>query len=1508
MAFLARGHKEDFKVLTMELGVDAVSIMKVIELIKEYRNELQSSTPNDLVHPKIVGNYTLNRTDVSNQIIDWALHYLETRKCPYQLAVAIAKNTAQQIDANILEHSQENGNSDQEKLLNSFTLYTETIKKLPEVCSSFMEEMKENEICSSSCSLQYTASVFAIKNKRRKMEDRHVIHPDLNLLLDLKGLPAHSYYAVFDGHSGVDAASYASAHLHVNISKHPAFMTDTVTAITDAYKITDENFLKKCHEENLRSGSTAVCALIREKTVYLSWVGDSQAVLVKEGKPAIVTDPHKPERLDERKRIEDLGGEVTCNTGISRVNGILAVTRALGDPDHKRYISGEPEITTINLDGTEDFLILACDGLWDGMSPEDVTSALYYNISGSAPDEPLDTVAAKLVHQSKLQGSEDNITAVVVLLRDIKQIKEYATKLLPQTFAQNFLEMNGGEEECGSEEISNSPCAKPTVLELSAASAKKLKNAANVLSSAGITDPSYACSYTETAVENVAFHKVQSDAISVPHPKVTSCLAPEATALSELPTPPIDDVLASQQFESLNSADIVQDLNSLLLEPSKPILVESSNICNELLTSIGDPQSLADISNQSQVHAQNSPHSLIENEIMFSAENGKFKDSNITPEEAVDIASSVVSNTIETAVKQISFSERHETISPVSTSKLNPYAEPFVMKSFIVDDDQLQTENKITSAVNQFKCDTQNKCENIAEVPIKRSEDVNDCDPFKTNITDLLCTSNINDLELEDVTKVLENTITNVCENPETTVVNSDTQSGTREIADAHFDELNIGNVSSENTSQGSSNFIELPSDCPDKCRPYINQSFEDSELNKNIVEDTGLEKELPISNENPCKMTEVNLHAIEPEILLDVTDCKNTVSPTKPMPDVALPLNDLSLKQGNSDETLKDLSDQLNNENVDVGCIPTTPKNTSEVDNVLTDEVLNVSESGAALKDSPEEKNLLLDQLKEDTLILNNIPAISNIVPGITDQASNAAKILNDILTSPKNSAEINNSALLDQLNDVPSSLKSISSDPQSILNTSAELVTTTAALSADAVDDCPVETLTVDLQALPDGIPEAEGVTEDIDSDSEKDGGWSYMKGHTVGSGKSKSKESTKTGKQSSKPDSNVKTKKEISKSIPDNKSKLKVSTALDKTKKPLPEKKALDLKDKSRTKVVSSTLPKASVEKSAKITTTVTSIKKEIPVSTAGKVASVSTLTKTTKTSTIRNVSSQSKTAPLPFSERNQSSSLKPVSSSAVTGNVKPKSATTSTSKPSTKSFSSFPSSKGPVSTQSNKPNVASTTRTTTLNRATTVPSKTLTKSSTLTKPIAAESNTKPMSTTMRKTVPPVTKKPDVKETKDIVNKQISARKNVLNHRDTLKSAPIPAKNAVAMSNKPVPGKSSTAPVKEVPKPAVPKFPVKSNMRSKISQNAAVGKDKKTLPLKEKSKLEDKSVDESNQSAPEITPVCEEEKFILEVNDKEVIVKEQNEVVVNSVPKLGTDDNIIIDDKALTSEGQD
>lgn len=130
----------------------------------------------------------------------------------------------------------------------------------------------------------------------------------------MQGCPPQSFYAVFDGHIGVEAAAYASVHLLPNIVRHPLFLTDTETAIKEAFLTTDERFCEKVwiatepdtnmvvaycvslHFQQIRAGTTAVVVLFRGQTLYVGWLGDSQAFLVRKDKPISLVEPHKPDR------------------------------------------------------------------------------------------------------------------------------------------------------------------------------------------------------------------------------------------------------------------------------------------------------------------------------------------------------------------------------------------------------------------------------------------------------------------------------------------------------------------------------------------------------------------------------------------------------------------------------------------------------------------------------------------------------------------------------------------------------------------------------------------------------------------------------------------------------------------------------------------------------------------------------------------------------------------------------------------------------------------------------------------------------------------------------------------------------------------------------------------------------------------------------------------------------------------------------------------------------------
>ncbi|XP_012863686.1 protein phosphatase 1F [Echinops telfairi] len=228
-----------------------------------------------------------------------------------------------------------------------------------------------------------------------------------------------AYFAVFDGHGGVDAAKFASVHVHTNAARQLGLATDPAGTLREAFRLTDEMFLRRAKRERLQSGTTGVCALIAGGTLHIAWLGDSQVILVQQGQVVELMDAHRPERQDEKERIEALGGFVS-HMDCWRVNGTLAVSRAIGDIFQKPYVSSEADAASRELTGSEDYLLLACDGFFDFVSPEDAMGLVHNHLArhqGSGLH-----VAKELVAAAQEQGSRDNITVLVVFLRDPQDV------------------------------------------------------------------------------------------------------------------------------------------------------------------------------------------------------------------------------------------------------------------------------------------------------------------------------------------------------------------------------------------------------------------------------------------------------------------------------------------------------------------------------------------------------------------------------------------------------------------------------------------------------------------------------------------------------------------------------------------------------------------------------------------------------------------------------------------------------------------------------------------------------------------------------------------------------------------------------------------------------------------------------------------------------------------------------------------------------------------------------
>lgn len=356
------------------------------------------------------------QSEVEGECLEWVRQYLIYCACPSGLVACIARYTCDEILKKDLSHLyviSDNNQPQGKQTIGAHELLKEVISKVQEVCLNLKGTLPKFKVPDRS----YKVSASAIRNKRRKMEDRHIILPDINNLFALKGYPNQSYYAIYDGHSGVEAAVYAVTHLHCNLVRSQYFATDVHHALKSSYKVTDKCFLEKSARESLKSGTTGINALIRGSTVYIGWLGDSQAVLVRNGQVINLTKPHTPEREDEKRRIEDLGGIVMLVNGVSRVNGNISVSRAIGDASQKPCISSDADVVSFELDGSEDYMVLACDGAWDCICKENLPHIIYDHVQKN--NGQCSTVAELLVKFASENGSTDNISVIVVFFKEI---------------------------------------------------------------------------------------------------------------------------------------------------------------------------------------------------------------------------------------------------------------------------------------------------------------------------------------------------------------------------------------------------------------------------------------------------------------------------------------------------------------------------------------------------------------------------------------------------------------------------------------------------------------------------------------------------------------------------------------------------------------------------------------------------------------------------------------------------------------------------------------------------------------------------------------------------------------------------------------------------------------------------------------------------------------------------------------------------------------------------------
>lgn len=156
--------------------------------------------------------------------------------------------------------------------------------------------------------------------------------------------------------------------------------------------------------------------------------GDCRAVLSRKGLSFDMSQDHRPSYALERRRVEELGGFIDDGY----LNGVLSVTRALGDWDMKlprgsaSPLIAEPEFRHIVLTEDDEFLIMGCDGIWDVMTSQQAVNIVRKGLRRH--DDP-EQCAKDLVMEALRLSTFDNLTVIVICFTSIDQVEPRPRRL-----------------------------------------------------------------------------------------------------------------------------------------------------------------------------------------------------------------------------------------------------------------------------------------------------------------------------------------------------------------------------------------------------------------------------------------------------------------------------------------------------------------------------------------------------------------------------------------------------------------------------------------------------------------------------------------------------------------------------------------------------------------------------------------------------------------------------------------------------------------------------------------------------------------------------------------------------------------------------------------------------------------------------------------------------------------------------------------------------------------------
>ena len=291
----------------------------------------------------------------------------------------------------------------------------------------------------------------------------------------MKTWPKISYFAIFDGHGGEECSEFLKNNYMNYLVENANFPFDIKLSMIESFqKIEDDFFKLKCKdnlEDSDKSGSCALVSVIFDNKIYIANIGDSRAIMsigggtkvrqltadqkpdnikeferaLKNGSKIYLDDNDDPDRdeskiefIKDKAELEKMK-EIKENSKEEKIFRVypsdLAVMRTVGDIKAKKKEFGGipgtiiniPEVYIFDINSSDDFIVMGCDGIFDDLSNQEIVNAAWTVFKHRATEKNYDIheltqEACDLVIKFGLEKqTTDNLSCIIIGLEGLEK-------------------------------------------------------------------------------------------------------------------------------------------------------------------------------------------------------------------------------------------------------------------------------------------------------------------------------------------------------------------------------------------------------------------------------------------------------------------------------------------------------------------------------------------------------------------------------------------------------------------------------------------------------------------------------------------------------------------------------------------------------------------------------------------------------------------------------------------------------------------------------------------------------------------------------------------------------------------------------------------------------------------------------------------------------------------------------------------------------------------------------